>query len=195
MMSAHHPAFDPASAHPAAQWLTAANIRELTADSRAVTPAHAFIAYAGVQTDGRKFISDAVARGAPAVLWDPADNFIIDCAVPNLAVPGLKQHISRIAGDVFGRPSSAMWMTGVTGTNGKTSTSTWIAESLGDCGQRAGLIGTLGTGFPVNWWKAATPRRTPSSCNARCVTFMRLALPPARWKCPAMASTSIVSKV
>lgn len=148
MMSAHHPAFDPASAHPAAQWLSAANIRELTADSRAVTTAHAFVAYAGVQTDGRKFITDAVARGAAAVLWDPADNFRIDCAVPNLAVPGLKQHISRIAGDVFGRPSTDMWMTGVTGTNGKTSTSTWIAESLCECGKRAGLIGTLGTGFP-----------------------------------------------
>jgi len=149
MMSAFHPAFDPASAHPAVQWLVAANIRDLTADSRAVDATRAFVAYRGVSSDGRQFIADAVKRGAAAVLWDPEGGFAPgDCAVPNLAVPDLKRQISRIAGDLFGRPSDDLLMVGVTGTNGKTSTSTWIAESLAECGKKAAVIGTLGTGFP-----------------------------------------------
>jgi UDP-N-acetylmuramoyl-L-alanyl-D-glutamate--2,6-diaminopimelate ligase len=149
MMSAFHPAFDPASAHPAVQWLISANIRDLSADSRAVDATHAFVAYPGVNADGRKFIADAVKRGAAAVLWDPEGGFTLqDCPVPHLAVPDLKRQISRIAGDLFGRPSDDLLMVGVTGTNGKTSTSNWIAESLGECGQRAAIIGTLGTGFP-----------------------------------------------
>ncbi|MBL8517120.1 MAG: UDP-N-acetylmuramoyl-L-alanyl-D-glutamate--2,6-diaminopimelate ligase [Betaproteobacteria bacterium] len=148
-MSAFHPAFDPASAHPAAQWLVSANIRNVTADSRAVDAACAFVAYPGVSADGRKFIADAVKRGAAAILWDPEGGFTLaDCPVPHLAVPDLKRQISRIAGDLFGRPSEDLLMVGVTGTNGKTSTSTWIAESLTDCGRKAGVIGTLGAGFP-----------------------------------------------
>lgn len=149
MMSAFHPAFDPASAHPAAQWLVGANIRDLTADSRAADATRAFVAYRGASSDGRQFIADAVKRGAAAVLWDPEGGFTLaDCAVPHLAVPDLKRQVSRIAGDLYGRPSDDLLMVGVTGTNGKTSTSTWIAESLADCGQKAALIGTLGTGFP-----------------------------------------------
>ncbi|MDX2217944.1 MAG: UDP-N-acetylmuramoyl-L-alanyl-D-glutamate--2,6-diaminopimelate ligase [Burkholderiales bacterium] len=148
-MSAFHPAFDPASAHPAAQWLASANIRDLTADSRAVDATRAFVAYRGAASDGRQFIADAVKRGAAAVLWDPEGGFTpADCTVPNLAVPDLKRHVSRIAGDLFGRPSDDLLMVGVTGTNGKTSTSTWIAESLAECGRKAAVIGTLGTGFP-----------------------------------------------
>lgn len=149
MMSAFHPAFDPASAHPAAQWLVSANIRDLTADSRAVDATRAFVAYRGAASDGRQFIADAIRRGAAAILWDPEGGFTPgDCPVPNLAVPDLKRQISRIAGDLFGRPSESLRMIGVTGTNGKTSTSTWIAESLGECGHKTAVIGTLGTGFP-----------------------------------------------
>lgn len=161
MMSGFHPAFNPGSVHPAARWLLDANIRELTADSRSVMPGRAFAAYAGVASDGRRFVKDAIQRGAAAVLWDPDGMPAPACEVPVLEVPELKHLLSRIAGDLFGRPSEQLWMVGVTGTNGKTSTALWIAECLRDCGQRCGLIGTLGSGFPEQL--AETGNTTPDA--------------------------------
>jgi len=82
-------------------------------------------------------------------VWE-ADGFQwrSDWRIPNLAVPGLKQRAGVLAADFHGRPSEHLWMCGVTGTNGKTSCSQWIAAALGRHGVRTGVIGTLGTGFP-----------------------------------------------
>src|SRR3954468_10126873 len=126
-----------------------AMIERLTADSRRCTPGTAFFAYPGEQADGRSHIGDALSRGASAVVWE-AEGFEWpkDWRVPNLAVPGLKQRAGVLAADFHGRPSEHLWMCGVTGTNGKTSCSQWIAAALGRHGVRTGVIGTLGTGFP-----------------------------------------------
>ena len=69
-------------------------ISALTADSREAAPDVAFAAYPGAVHDGRNFIAQAIAAGAPAVLWEE-DRFLWDPAwqVPNLAVPGLKQRV------------------------------------------------------------------------------------------------------
>jgi len=126
-----------------------AMIERLTADSRRCAPGTAFFAYPGDKADGRHYIGDALARGAAAVLWE-ADGFQWrnEWHIPNLAVPGLKQRAGVLAADFHGRPSEHLWMCGVTGTNGKTSCSQWIAAALGRHGVRAGVIGTLGNGFP-----------------------------------------------
>jgi UDP-N-acetylmuramoyl-L-alanyl-D-glutamate--2,6-diaminopimelate ligase len=126
-----------------------AMIERLTADSRRCGPGTAFFAYPGEKADGRAYIGDAVARGASAVLWE-AGNFAWSPAwrVPNSAVHGLKQRASELAGEFYGQPSHALWMCGVTGTNGKTSSSHWIAAALERSGTRSGIIGTLGCGFP-----------------------------------------------
>jgi UDP-N-acetylmuramoyl-L-alanyl-D-glutamate--2,6-diaminopimelate ligase len=63
-------------------------------------------------------------------------------------VPELKQRASAIAGEFHGDPSHALWMCGVTGTNGKTSCSQWIAAALSRAGAKSGVIGTLGSGYP-----------------------------------------------
>jgi UDP-N-acetylmuramoyl-L-alanyl-D-glutamate--2,6-diaminopimelate ligase len=63
-------------------------------------------------------------------------------------VRDLKQHAGSLAHDFYGRPSEELWVCGVTGTNGKTSCSQWIAAALGARGAKAGVIGTLGAGFP-----------------------------------------------
>ncbi|MFN2643906.1 MAG: UDP-N-acetylmuramoyl-L-alanyl-D-glutamate--2,6-diaminopimelate ligase [Burkholderiales bacterium] len=124
-------------------------IERLSADSRRCAPGTAFFAYPGEKADGRRFIEKAVSRGASAVLWE-AENFEWPsaCRVPNVAVHGLKRQAGVLAGRFYGEPSQSLWVCGVTGTNGKTSSSHWIAAALEASGVHAGVIGTLGSGFP-----------------------------------------------
>jgi len=126
-----------------------AMIEQLASDSRRCAPGTVFFAYPGEAADGRRYIADALARGASAVVWE-ADGFTWDARwqVPNAGVAGLKQQAGRIAHDFYGRPSEALWVCGVTGTNGKTSCTQWIAAALDSLGVRSGVIGTLGSGFP-----------------------------------------------
>jgi UDP-N-acetylmuramyl-tripeptide synthetase len=125
-------------------------LKRLTADSRKVQSGDAFLAYAGATHDGRRHIADAIQAGAGAVLWEP-EGFAwqSDWAVFNRPVPGLKQAAAEIAAEWYGHPSAALWTLGVTGTNGKTSCSHWLAEVLTALGRRTALIGTLGNGFPA----------------------------------------------
>ena len=121
----------------------------LAIDSRKVKPGDLFLAYPGQRTDGRAHIAQAIAAGASAVLWDN-NGFNWDAAwrVPNLGVADLRSHLGDIASRFFGNPSRNMWVAGVTGTNGKTSCSHWIAQSLTRLGRKTAVIGTLGSGFP-----------------------------------------------
>ncbi len=126
-----------------------AMIRQLTADSRRCAPGVAFFACPGERADGRQFIPDAIARGAAAVLWE-AEGFAwrAEWRVPNAAVPGLRRQAGALAHAFYGQPSAALWTCGVTGTNGKTTCSQWIAAALTGAGAKCGVIGTLGAGFP-----------------------------------------------
>lgn len=124
------------------------SVAALTTDSRLAGPQRAFAAYPGTARDGRDFIPEAIASGTPAVLWEE-DHFLWDPAwqLPNLAVAGLKQRLGEIAACVYGDPSSRLRMVGVTGTNGKTSVTHWIAQALNLVGTPSVVIGTLGNGF------------------------------------------------
>jgi len=124
-------------------------VRSLATDSRSIRPGDVFLAFPGHRFDGRRFISQAIERGAAAVLWDAEDfGWRSEWRVPNLAIAGLKSQAGTIAARVYGQPSQALWVAGVTGTNGKTSCSHWIAQSLDRCNRRTAVIGTLGNGFP-----------------------------------------------
>jgi len=126
-----------------------AMIERLSSDSRRCAPGVAFLAYPGEKSDGRAHIQDAVGRGASAVLWEQQDfSWNAQWRVANVPVADLKQQAGVLAHEFYGRPSEALWVCGVTGTNGKTSCSQWIAAALGRCGAKAGVIGTLGSGFP-----------------------------------------------
>jgi UDP-N-acetylmuramyl-tripeptide synthetase len=122
--------------------------RRITADSRRVEPGVAFAAYPGGTADGRRFVGDAIARGACAVLWETR-GFQWDAGwtVPNLGLESLQQRLGPIADFIYGSPSHRLWMAGVTGTNGKTSCAQWIAQALDACGRRAAVLGTLGNGL------------------------------------------------
>lgn len=124
-------------------------VSRLTTDSRAVRPGDTFVAYPGAATDGRRFIPQAIANGANAILWEPHGfAWNPDWTLPNLPLPDLRAQAGALADTVYGQPSDKLWMIGVTGTNGKTSCSTWLATALAAQGRKCGLIGTLGNGYP-----------------------------------------------
>ena len=121
----------------------------LAIDSRKIKPGDLFLAYPGQRSDGRAHIAQAISAGASAVLWE-SSGFHWDAAwhVPNIGVANLRSHLGDIASRFFGNPSRDMWLAGVTGTNGKTSCSHWIAQSLTRLGRQTAVIGTLGSGLP-----------------------------------------------
>jgi UDP-N-acetylmuramoyl-L-alanyl-D-glutamate--2,6-diaminopimelate ligase len=121
----------------------------LAVDSRKVKPGDLFLAWPGERADGRRFIDQAIGAGAAAVLWD-SRGFQWNAAwkLPNLGVPELRAHLGDIASHFYGHPSRHLWVAGVTGTNGKTSCSHWIAQSLSRLGRKTAVIGTIGSGFP-----------------------------------------------
>ena len=124
------------------------SVQRLVNDSRAVRPGDTFVAYPGQSRDGRDYIAQAIANGATSVLWERA-GFRWDprWRVPNLGVQALRHHAGGIASCVHGWPSRRLRVIGVTGTNGKTSCSQWIAQALTRCGRRCAVIGTLGYGL------------------------------------------------
>ena len=124
-------------------------VEHVTASSRDARPGTMFLAYPGAARDGRSFIDDAVIRGASAVMYESAGDFQWNDAwrVPHVAVTDLKQFASAIGAHVYGHPSNPLWMVGVTGTNGKTSVSQWIAQSLEMAGRRSAVLGTIGNGL------------------------------------------------
>lgn len=126
-----------------------AMIEALSSDSRRCAAGVAFLAYPGEKADGRGHIADAIGRGASAVLWE-SEGFAWrnEWRVPNVGVRDLKARAGGLAHEFYGRPSDRLWVCGVTGTNGKTSCSQWIAAALAARATRAAVIGTLGNGFP-----------------------------------------------
>ncbi|BAN36297.1 UDP-N-acetylmuramyl-tripeptide synthetase [Sulfuricella denitrificans skB26] len=126
----------------------ATEVKRLVVDSRQARQGDTFAAYPGERQDGRKFIAQAVAAGANAVLWE-REGFEWDAEweVPNLPVDGLRDKIGEIASQVYGEPSRQMWTIGITGTNGKTSCCHWIAQCLSELGRKTAMVGTLGNGF------------------------------------------------
>lgn len=124
-------------------------ITRLTSDSRSVQHGDTFVAYPGAQADGRNFISHAIERGANAVIWDAHGfRWVNEWNVPNLAVHDLRHQAGMIADHVYGHPSQRLWMVGITGTNGKTSISHWLAKTFSALGKKSAVMGTVGNGFP-----------------------------------------------
>ncbi|HSH28528.1 MAG TPA: UDP-N-acetylmuramoyl-L-alanyl-D-glutamate--2,6-diaminopimelate ligase [Thiohalobacter sp.] len=125
----------------------------LALDSRRVRPGDLFFALAGVHEHGLRHVAEACRRGAVAVCWEPDEE--IDETAPELqglnlpvvAVPALGTQVSVIAGRFHHHPSRQFYTVGVTGTDGKTSCSHFIAQTLHGPGRACGLIGTLGAGL------------------------------------------------
>ncbi len=130
----------------------------LHADSRAIQPGDAFLAYPVEGADGRPYIQDALQRGAGAILYQPsaegessASNAAAasgSASTPCLPVANLAALAGPLASAWYEAPSDALYVVGITGTNGKTSCSHWIAQALGALDTPCAVIGTLGSGMP-----------------------------------------------
>jgi len=118
-------------------------IRGMTYDSRAVSPGDLFVALPGAVNDGHDYIEKAIALGAAAVLVErtPAPERLGAC--PAVVVPDSRRALAPLAIRFFGEPASELTLIGVTGTNGKTSTTYLIESILTKAGTRTGLIGTV----------------------------------------------------
>jgi UDP-N-acetylmuramoyl-L-alanyl-D-glutamate--2,6-diaminopimelate ligase len=119
----------------------------LALDSRQVSDGDAFFALRGTRGHGIEFVGGAVQRGASVVLAEAPPCVLEDPGVPVLWIDSLHTFVGEIAARFFGRPSEAMRVIGVTGTNGKTSTVQLLTQALEQLGHRAASIGTLGAGL------------------------------------------------
>jgi UDP-N-acetylmuramoyl-L-alanyl-D-glutamate--2,6-diaminopimelate ligase len=117
-------------------WITGCS-----SDSRQVREGELFAALAGSRCDGRDFAADAVARGCAAVL---AERPVAELSVPTCVVPNPRESFARLCQTLAGCPSRQLKIIGVTGTNGKTTTSCLIAGVLSAANHRVGVLGTLG---------------------------------------------------
>jgi UDP-N-acetylmuramyl-tripeptide synthetase len=151
--AAQHPLDTPQAV---VQWLHAHKVQQLCADSRAVETGDAFVAWPGCATDARAFVAGAFSKGAVAALVeaDDAANSALPAALlndPRVAlVRGLKAKCGEIASLFYQQPSHQLDVVAVTGTNGKTSTTWWLAQALSAAGRDCGLVGTLGVGRMSN---------------------------------------------
>jgi len=120
----------------------------LVADSRRVTPGSAFVALRGERVDGHAFLADATARGASVLVVERP----VAADVAQIVVPDTRVAISRLAAAYYGRPSQTLTVFGVTGTNGKTTTSYLVRAIAEAAGLPCGVIGTLGAAFGERTW-------------------------------------------
>lgn len=115
-------------------------VRSCTCDSLACGAGNVFVALRGTRTDGHGFIAEAIASGAAAIVTEHP----LPTNVPSCVVPDSHEAFGRICQALAGRPSETVKVIGVTGTNGKTTTTQLIASVLEAAGRKTGTLGTLG---------------------------------------------------
>jgi UDP-N-acetylmuramoyl-L-alanyl-D-glutamate--2,6-diaminopimelate ligase len=114
-------------------------ITDLAYDARRVVPGALFFCVPGERHDGHAFARDAVERGAVALVVEHA----LPLDVPQLVVPDARAAMPAAAVEFFGDPTSELQVAGVTGTNGKTTTTYLLHGVLAEAGRRPGLLGTI----------------------------------------------------
>ena len=128
-------------------------VRGVQLDSRQVRAGDVFLACDGVQRRGRDFIPAALANGAIAIVYEIAAGetaplpLLTGDETPQIAVVNLAQRAGLIAERFYNEPSRDLFMVGVTGTNGKTSCSHYLAQALDSAAAPCGIIGTVGNGL------------------------------------------------
>ncbi len=123
------------------------DVAGLSSDSRTVRPGDLFVALAGGEVSGYDFAAEAVSRGAVAVVSNDPKAARASLHVPVAYDPDLASGLSHLAGRFYGHPSRHLDVTGITGTNGKTSCCYWLSWMLNELGIPAGQVGTLGAGM------------------------------------------------
>ncbi|HEV8384912.1 MAG TPA: UDP-N-acetylmuramoyl-L-alanyl-D-glutamate--2,6-diaminopimelate ligase [Candidatus Acidoferrales bacterium] len=120
-----------------------AEISSVAYDSRKVTPGALFVAIHGEKTDGNLFVGDAIARGARVVVSEQAAPPDLSAGAGWVKVPRARKALSTISGNFYQRPAEHLKLTGVTGTNGKTTTVFLVDSILRAAGVSSGMFGTI----------------------------------------------------
>lgn len=118
-------------------------------DSRQVALGDVFLAYPGAAVDGRRYIAQAVQQGASAILYEPADmpqDVTLPLTIPCIPFPNLAIQLAALASRFYHTPSEQVSVTGITGTNGKTTIAYQLAQAHSILQRSAAYIGTLGYG-------------------------------------------------
>ena len=138
-------------------------IRQVTCDSRKVQPRALFFALHGAKADGNTFLRDAVSRGAVAIASEEAAPVAMPPSVTWIRVPEARKALAITAANFFGQPASALQLVAVTGTNGKTTTTSLIDAIIKASGAKTGLFGTIAYHTPLKDYPA--PNTTPESVD------------------------------
>jgi len=116
-------------------------VESIEYDSRKVRSGSLFVAIRGFASDGHDFVVEAANRGARAALVEEARGAV---GIPEIVVPDTREALGRVAHEFFGRPSERLATHGITGTNGKTTTSYLLDSIFRTAGLTTGVVGTLG---------------------------------------------------
>ena len=129
------------NADPALRLPTGADpqVSAICYDSRRVVRGALFAAVRGTRVDGHEFVADALSRGAAALLVERP----VTAPVPVVQSPDVRRSLAQAAAAFYGRPSDDLFMVGITGTNGKTTTAYLVEAVLAAAGHRVGVIGTI----------------------------------------------------
>ncbi len=138
----------------------AVEVRGLAYHSRDVADGFLFAAIRGSQEDGRRFIPEALSQGARSLLVGEA---MEDLKVTQVIVPNVREALARLSAAFYGDPSSFLTLVGITGTNGKTTTSYLIEAMLEEAGKSVGVMGTINYHFQGRVQAALTT--TPESLD------------------------------
>jgi UDP-N-acetylmuramoyl-L-alanyl-D-glutamate--2,6-diaminopimelate ligase len=138
------------------------NITGVTYDSRKVEPGFAFFCITGEMTDGNNFIPDAIASGAKIIVTEKQPG---DAKIPYVVVPDVRHAMALMSAEFYGYPSRQLRVIGVTGTNGKTTTTHLIEGIFNACGKPAGLIGTLGARYKAGDEYSDVKHTTPQAAD------------------------------
>ncbi len=137
-------------------------IKDITYDSREVRKDSLFVAIPGFKTDGRKYIADAIKRGASVIVTEGAVE-APENSVTVVSVPDARNALALLSAQFYGYPSRRLRMIGITGTNGKTTTSYLIKSIIERAGKRCGLFGTIS--YMIGDETMPAPHTTPESSD------------------------------
>jgi len=138
-------------------------IRQIACDSRKVKPRALFFALHGAKEDGNAFVRDAVSRGAAVIASEERVPAYIPPSVTWVQVREARKALAVTAANFFGHPAEALQLVAVTGTNGKTTTTSLIDAIVKASGAKTGLFGTIAYHTPLGDYPA--PNTTPESVD------------------------------
>jgi len=164
-------------------------ITGLSNDSRATEPGHLFVAIEGEKADGHDFIPQAVEAGAAAVVCSRPPLPLPHC--PVIIVRDTRWALSALADAFYGSPSRELRLTGITGTDGKTSTTEILRCILNEAGFAAGSIGTLGYCIGGRWLDAELTTPDPVSLHRSLRRMLEIGLTDA---CMEVSSHSLIQQ-